>query len=325
MGNQLHYKDNYYTLDDNESVLDCLLRENVTILHSCKAGVCQSCIMQATEGEIPEKAQIGLKSTFKQRKLFLACQCYPSGSITVTDPDEVGLDVKASISEKSALNYHVIKLCLKPYGPFECEPGQYVTMINSTNIARSYSIANNPAKDGFIELHIRLIENGLMSTWLIEEADMDSEVILRGPAGNCFYSPEEGNDYPIILAGTGTGLAPLYGIAHAALAQGHKGEITLFHGALKEADLYLVEALQTLDKNNKNFTYKPCVLNGEMDKFYLIGDMQKMVISAIPADKTHVHLFLCGAPEMVNSLKTKAFLIGLSSNHIYVDAFLPSK
>ncbi len=324
MGKQLNYKNNCYTLGENESVLDCLLREDLSVPHSCKSGVCQSCIMQAVDGEIPEKAQVGLKPTFKQRKLFLACQCYPSGRMTIVNPDEAGLNVRASINERIFLNHNIIKLCLKPEAEFECEPGQYLTLINPEQVARSYSIANNPAKDGFIEFHIRLIDNGLMSEWL-KNADVGSNVILRGPAGNCFYSSDEGDDYPIILAGTGTGLAPLYGIAHEAITKGHKGIIKLFHGALNEADLYLVEALQEIDKNNDNFTYAPCVLNGEEGAFYQTGDIQQVTMEAIPDDKANVRLFLCGAPEMVNSLKTKAFLGGLSSKNIYADAFLPSK
>lgn len=325
MGKQLHYKNHCYTLGDNESVLDCLLREDLSVPHSCKSGVCQSCIMQAVDGEIPEKAQVGLKPTFKQRKLFLACQCYPSGSITVANADDAGLDIKASINEITSLNHNVLKLCLTPAENFECEPGQYLTMINPDGVARSYSIANNPEKDTFIELHIRLIENGLMSDWLKNNAHTGDEVILRGPAGNCFYSVDEGNDYPIIMAGTGTGLAPLYGIVFDALAKGHKGQIKLFHGALNEADLYLIDALQELDKNNENFTYVPCVLNGEDGKFYQTGDIQQITMAVVPSDKTNVRLFLCGAPEMVKSLKTKAFLGGLSSKNIYADAFLPSK
>lgn len=324
MGNTLNYKNNCYTLTDKESVLDCLLREDLNVPHSCKSGVCQSCIMQAVDGEIPEKAQEGLKPTFKKRKLFLACQCFPSGDMTISNADDAGLDIKASINEIISLNHNVIKVCLTPAEKFECEPGQYLTMINPDGIARSYSIANNPEKDKFIELHIRLIENGLMSQWL-KNADIGCEVVLRGPAGNCFYSSDEGNDYPIVMAGTGTGLAPLYGIVFDALAKGHKGQIKLFHGALNEADLYLIDALQELDKNNENFTYVPCVLNGEDGKFYQTGDIQQITMVAVPDDKANVRLFLCGAPEMVNSLKTKAFLGGLSSKNIYADAFLPSK
>jgi NAD(P)H-flavin reductase len=164
-----------------------------------------------------------------------------------------------------------------------------------------------------------------MSNWLEKNADSGSEVTLRGPAGNCFYSPDNGNNFPIILVGTGTGLAPLYGIVKEALIKGHKGEIKLFHGALKEGDLYLVEILQTLDTNHDNFTYIPCVLNGDNNKFYKTGDIKEIAISSLPKDKNNVYLFLCGAPEMVNPLKTKAFIAGINSKHIFVDQFLPSK
>lgn len=325
MGNKLNYNNHDYALNDNESVLDCLLRENLNIPHSCKSGVCQSCIMQVVDGDIPEKSQVGLKPTFKKRKLVLACQCFPSGDITVANADDAGIDVKALVKEISQLNHNVIKVSLKSSDPFECEPGQYLTLINPNEIARSYSIANNPKNDRFIDLHIRLLENGLMSNWLKNNAKIGDEVILRGPAGNCFYSTDEGTDYPIILAGTGTGLAPLYGIVLEALAHRHKGEIKLLHGALKEDDLYLVETLRQLDKDNQNFTYVPCVLNGEEGSFYRIGDIQDITVASIPDNKSNARLFLCGTPEMVNSLKTKAFLGGLSSKNIYADAFLPSK
>jgi NAD(P)H-flavin reductase len=128
-----------------------------------------------------------------------------------------------------------------------------------------------------------------------------------------------------VLAGTGTGLAPLYGIAKQALAQGHKGEIQLFHGALDEADLYLVRELQSLAADHSNFRYVPCVLRGETDRFYVKGNIQDIVMSAVPDDKIRTRLFLCGAPEMVNALKRKAFLSGLASQHIFADAFLPTK
>lgn len=324
MGNSLNYNNNQYIINENESVLYCLLRENIDVPHSCKSGVCQSCLMQANDGDIPLKAQKGLKPTFKKRNLFLACQCIPTNDMTISNADDAGIDIKASISNIIRLNHNVIQLCLSLEEPFQCEPGQYLTLINPEKVARSYSIANNPDKINLIELHIRLIDDGKMSQWLSNDAIIGSKVTVRGPAGNCFYSNYEANDYPILMAGTGTGLAPLYGIVHEALAQGHKGEIKLFHGALNEDDLYLVDLLVSLSTKHTNFTYIPCVLNGEENQFYQTGDIQEIVMAAVPDYKANVHLFLCGAPQMVNALKTKAFLAGLLSKNIYIDAFLPS-
>lgn len=315
---------NTYPAAAGETVLDCLMRHGVAVPHACRSGVCQSCLMQA-DGPVPESAQKGLKPTFQKQNLFLACQCTPTDDMTVRLPDAAGVDTPAVISGIDYLNHNVLRLSLTPGAAFDCEPGQYITLINSDGVARSYSIANNPARDGHIELHVRLLPNGLMSDYLKDRAKAGTAVTIRGPAGNCFYVPDEGPDYPILLAGTGTGLAPLYGIARHALEREHRGDIHLFHGALRDTDLYLVDQLQDLAARHPNFRYIPCVLNGAADQFYVTGNIEDVVMAAVPEKKALTRLFLCGAPELVNALKRKAFLGGLASRHIFADAFLPSK
>ncbi len=317
--------DECFASESNETVLDCLSRNGVSVPHACKSGVCQSCLMQVTDGEVPEAAQKGLKPTYKKQNLFLACQCKPEHDIAVRLPDGAGLDTRALIVGKDMLNHNVMRLELRGEGSFACEPGQYITLINGDGLARSYSIANDPMKDGRIELHIRLLKDGQMSNFLKDRAEMGEFLTVRGPAGSCFYVREEDDAYPIVLAGTGTGLAPLYGITKQALALGHKGEVQLFHGALKDVDLYLVKQLQALARQHPNFRYVPCVLQGDAGQFYRPGNIEEIVLAAIPAEKTRTRMFLCGAPEMVNALKRKAFLGGLASKHIFVDAFLPSQ
>ncbi|MEM9493514.1 MAG: 2Fe-2S iron-sulfur cluster binding domain-containing protein, partial [Myxococcota bacterium] len=61
------------TLNSNETVLDALQRNGITIPSSCRAGICQSCLVQARSGEVPAAAQVGLKDTWKSRGYFLAC------------------------------------------------------------------------------------------------------------------------------------------------------------------------------------------------------------------------------------------------------------
>ena len=325
MSARISFSGNSFVSNKDESVLDCLSRNGVSVPHSCKSGVCQSCLMQVTAGEVPEAAKKGLKPTYIKQALFLACQCWPEQDLGVKLPDGGGIDTRGIIVGKEMLNQNVMRLVLMPEGEFTCEPGQYLTLINDDGVARSYSVANDPVGEGHIELHIRLLKDGVMSNFLRDKAELRGSVIVRGPAGNCFYVGEEDRDYPIVLAGTGTGLAPIYGVAKQALAQGHKGEIQLFHGALQDVDLYLVPQLQKLAESHPNFHYAPCVLNGDTGKFYLPGNIEDIVMAAMPTDKARTRLFLCGAPEMVSALKRKAFLSGLASKHIFADAFLPSK
>lgn len=322
---RVSFRDRSFTSEGGESILDCLSRNGVEVPHSCRSGVCQSCLMQLSGGAMQQDAQKGLKPTLQKQGFFLACQFKPDSDVVIDLPDNAGIDCQAIVVSKHMLNHNVLRLVLRSEGPFECEPGQYITVINTDAIARSYSIANNPAVDGCIELHIRLIADGLMSSFVKDRLQVGDSLILRGPAGTCFYVQEEGSDYPIVLAGTGTGLAPLIGIAKQALGCGHQGEIQLFHGALQVSDLYLGDELSRLAAAHDNFQYKPCVLKGEAGRDYLAGDVGEIVMASLPTDKKATRLFLCGAPELVNSMRRKAFLGGIASKHIFADPFLPSK
>ncbi len=314
-----------FAIEDGETVLECLTRNGVHVPHACCAGVCQSCLMRATDGEIPAAAQAGLKPTYVNQGLFLTCQCKPVGDMTLCPVGGGELDVPVQVADRVMLNHNVLCLRLGLEKDFVCEPGQYITLKNRAGVARSYSVANDPESDGYMELHIRLFPGGLMSDFLRTEAEVGAQMIIRGPAGNCFYVSDDAGQFPIVLAGTGTGLAPLYGIVRRALAKGHTGPIRLFHGALREADLYLVEQLKRVQGVHGNFSYIPCVLEGEAGRYYSCGHIEDMVMASLAGDKQAIRLFLCGAPEFVKSLKQKAFLAGVRSSHIHSDAFLPTK
>lgn len=322
---KLEYNNNHYDLHEGETVLDCLLRHNLTVPHSCKSGVCESCLMKATAGSIPEKAQTSLRPTAQKQKLFLACQCIPITDLTIQNLTDAGLNTKATIVSKSLFTPEIINLKIKPSTEFQAEPGQYLTLMTDASLARSYSIANNPTLDGYIDLHIRLVNNGHMSHWVKNDAHAGTKVNLFGPTGSCFYNLELQPEAPMILAGTGTGLAPLYGIINEALRKGHKGTIQLFHGARSEEGLYLVKELEKLAQDHQNFIYIPCVLDGSDKAFYQTGDLQTILLSHLPQDKSAIHLYLCGAPDMINPLKTKAFIAGIPSKQIFADPFLQAK
>lgn len=322
---KLHFNENTYSLHEGETVLDCLLRHDLTVPHSCKSGVCESCLMKATSGSIPQKAQASLKPNIKKQNLFLACQCIPTTDLTIQNLTDAGLNTKATIVSKSLFTPEIINLKIKPNTEFQAEPGQYLTLMTDASLARSYSIANNPMLDGYIDLHIRLLNKGHMSHWLQNEAHIGTEVNLFGPTGSCFYNLENQPEASIILAGTGTGLAPLYGIIKEALRKGHKGTIQLFHGARSAEGLYLVKELEALSQDHQNFIYTPCVLNGPPDKSYQSGDLQAILLESLPQNKSSIHLYLCGAPDMVNPLKTKAFMAGIPSKQIFADPFLQAK
>jgi len=303
----------------NESVLECMTRHGVTIPSSCQSGACQTCMIRALSGTPTPESQQGLKDTLKAQGYFLACMCRP------TEDMEIGL---ASVSPrystrvvaKQPLNESVLRICLARPDGFAYKAGQFINLVRpSDELTRSYSLASLPEEET-LELHIKRVPDGRMSGWVFDALREGDEVAFHGPAGDCFYLP--GNpQQPILLVGTGTGLAPLYGILRDALRQGHAAPIYLYHGSLATAGLYLQDRLRALAAEHERFHYIPCVLHGPAPADGREGDIVDLPMRELGSLNGY-RVYLCGDPALVNSLRQKCFLAGASMQQIHADPFV---
>lgn len=314
---QILYKDKAYTLNAGETILDCLLRHGVEYPHSCQAGVCQSCLSKSTD-PIEAAWQEGIQETLKAQGYFLACLAKPNYDLKLLSPLANECEVSAQILSLHKLNANVLQVRLSVANLNPWTPGQYLNLVNPQGIIRSYSIANLPTQDGFIELHIKLYAQGEMSQWLQNAAELDDLIKIRGPLGKCFYFNPQNLSYDMLLAGTGTGLAPLLAIIRDALSQHHQGEITLVHGALTDQDLYYVHELKNLATLYPQFHYETCVLKSDSGPSESI---EHKILDYISNPK-NLRVFICGPSETTNKLKMKAFCAGVPSAQIFSDAFL---
>jgi CDP-4-dehydro-6-deoxyglucose reductase, E3 len=314
-----------HELGANETVLDALLRDDVPVPHACRAGACQSCLMRATEGTPPASSQQGLKDSLKAQGYFLACQAKPTTDLTVADANDVLTRAPATVHHVDLIGPNVARVLLKCDAAFDYRPGQFIHLVRGDGLSRTYSLASQgPARDQHLELHVRRIPGGQMSTWLCDAAQPGDALEVRGPAGDCFYLPGR-PDQSLLLAGTGTGLAPLYAIARDALHHRHTAPIRLYHGALDPAGLYLVDELQALAQAHANFTYIPCVLNGDNPSTLnpRVGALDTLICADLPT-LANWRIYLCGHPDLVKTLRKKTFLAGAKIKEIHSDAFVPT-
>jgi len=310
-------------LEEGQSVLSVLLDKNYDIPNSCQAGVCQSCMMQAVEGEIPVAAQAGLKDTLREQGYFLACSCQPTSPLHVVAANDVELKCSATVAEHTLLSEHVLRLRLKPQSDFVYRAGQFINIWKSDKLTRSYSLASVAQLDEFLELHIRHIPNGKLSSWLHDEIQIGDELNIQAANGDCFYVP--GNaEQKLLLAGTGTGLAPLIGIARDAIAQGHKGEIHLIHGVRRQEDLYLHQTLLDMAETYPQFHYDTNVLEADDNRDQASDRSLQQHILDTAVEPVQWKAYLCGDAAIVNSLKKALFMSGMAMGNIYSDPFLIS-
>lgn len=315
-----------YQSEPDESILDCLTRHGVSVKYSCRSGVCQTCIMVAQEGTLPEKSQAGLKETLKARNYFLACSCVPRNDIGIGRPDSNLIEIETTVESTDLLNPEVVRIRLARPDNYEYYPGQYLTLFNAAGAGRNYSIASIPAQENFLELHIRLIPGGQVSSWAHNEVRAGDTVRISESNGDCFYMANN-QEQPMLLIGTGTGLAPLYGIAREAIRQGHQGPVHLYHGSrtldghTTPYGLYLVDELKALAQIQERFYYHPCISRGHVPEGMQPGRANDVALEDYK-DLSGWRVYLCGREDMVKTTKQKAFLAGASLQDIYADPFL---
>lgn len=317
------YGDHHYACRSDETVLECLSRHGVAVPCSCRKGVCQTCMMRAVIGTPTAIAQEQLKPTLREQGHFLACVCRPEGDLTVTLPGSGALPrLKAVIVNKERLNDWIVRLELQPVEPFAYRPGQFLNLHRADGLIRSYSIASLAQADNRIELHIERLPDGKMSGWIHDDAKTGDALDIEGPHGECYYL--EGKPaQPLLLIGTGSGLAPLWGIARDALARGHTGPVHLFHGSRNAGKLYLVDELRALAWQHGNFHYTPCVSGAEVPTGFSAGRANEVALDQ-HGNLAGFRVYLCGHPQMVNDTKMKAYLAGASLQDILADPFTPS-
>lgn len=308
----------YYCAAD-ETVLECMTRHGVLLPSSCQSGACQTCMIRALEGTPPADAQIGLKDTLKAQNYFLACICKPTGDMSI-GLSSVSPRHTVKLLHKESLNESVVCLRLERPAGFSYRAGQFINLLRpSDELTRSYSLASTENED-FLELHVKRVPDGKMSNWVFDTLDAGDELVFFGPAGDCFYVPGK-PEQPLLLVGTGTGLAPLYGILRDLLNHGHKGPVSLFHASLASPGLYLERELRDLASRYSNFSYIPCVLYGDAPEGGMQGNVAN-IPSQLPGTLKGYRVFLCGDPPIVNTLRQNVFLAGASMQDIFSDPFV---
>ena len=304
-----------YDWREGETVLGALLRQDAPAPYSCRNGVCLTCMMQCRDGTPSAESQIGIKDTLRLDGHFLPCLCTPDGDLDCEPPNDDEIYGRAILRSVEQLSPSICRILLEPAMPLYYRAGQFINVRRDDGMIRSYSLASVPALDDHLELHIKRLPRGDMSNWLFDEVEAGIGLDIQGPNGVCFYvsgRPET----PLLLIGNGSGLAPLIGIARDALASGHEGEISLYHGTRHRDGLYLDETLLAMAEEHGNFTYVPCV-SGETGPS---GRAENVAFAEHPKLDGH-RVYLCGYPPMVNAAKKKAYLMGADLADIHADPF----
>ena len=213
---------------------------------------------------------------------------------TGTDIQIKTLPCRVQKMEKVAEDVMVLFLKLPANEYLQFLAGQYIDILQKDDKPRSFSLANAPHEDEFLELHVRNIAGGHFTHHVFNEMKERDILRIKGPLGTFFL--REDSNKPIIFVASGTGFAPVKAIIEHAMYIGIKRPMHLYWGVRKESDFYMLDEITKWEKYGIKITQ---VVSDEA-----WAGRSGFVHQAVVDDYTDLsgyQVYACGAPIVVEA------------------------
>jgi ferredoxin-NADP reductase len=179
---------------------------------------------------------------------------------------------------------------------------------------RSYSIASAP-EDGAPAITVERLDDGEVSPYLVDDAQVGDVVEVRGPVGGWFvWEASQGG--PLWLIGGGSGVAPLMSMLRHRERAGGDAEARLLLSAKRPDDvLYAAE----LGKFDVTYTYTreaPAGWTG-----YARRVDRAMLAEAGYAPEARPRIYVCGPTGFVEGVAAELVELGHDADRIRTERF----
>ncbi|MBD3619472.1 MAG: CDP-6-deoxy-delta-3,4-glucoseen reductase [Chromatiales bacterium] len=319
-----------FTCEDDETVLDAALRQGYALPYGCRNGACGSCLGRLLQGEVDYGAvkppAINEKEIAEGKALF--CQALPLSDLEI-EVREIGAakdivikTLPVRVIGLNRLNHDVMEMRLKLPATERLQflAGQYIDILLKDGRRRSFSLANAPHQDEYLELHLRHVPGGDFTDHVFNEMKEKALLRIEGPLGSFFL--REDSERPVILVAGGTGFAPIKGIIEHAIAHGDTRPMILYWGARAREDLYLNDLAQDWADAHANISYVPVLSEPGADDAWegRSGFVHEAVVADHP-DLAGFDVYMAGPPPMIQAARAAFGERGLPDEQLYYDSF----
>lgn len=317
-----------------QTLLDAARENDVPVTYQCLSGSCGTCVCKVDEGEVitDSSRTVSLLPSEQKEGLRLSCSAYVTENsvIDLDYPSTFSADHQthqetATVTDIEWLNDNTVKLSmiLPEDSEFEeFEPGQYVLLkAPGTDEWRSYSMLTTVRDLPEIAFYIRVLENGVMSDYLRNRAQIGDEIAVDGAHG-VFYLRQD--KVPQILIAGGTGLAPILSMLDTLRQKNFKRKpIILAFGCSRKADLFGLDELEMRSDWLANLDVRVCVSEEDADWTGMTCRAHHGITADDISDE-NTKAYVCGPPAMIEEAKVHLESIGVHPENIHVELFQAS-
>ena len=320
-----------FSARDGSTILQSALDAGLVLPYGCRDGACGSCKGKLVDGSIDygRYSEKALTAQERAQGYALFCQAKPLSDVAIEarevrkagDIQVRKLPARVQKLERAADDAMIVYLKLPANERLMFLPGQYIDILLKDGTRRSFSMANAPHDDDYVQLHVRHVPGGAFTDHVFQTMKERDILRLEGPFGTFFLREESAK--PIVLVASGTGFAPIKALIEAALRKGIPRPMTLYWGARRPKDLYLNALPERWAGEHSGFKYVPVISDALAEDRWdgRTGFVHRAVMEDL-SDLSGHQVYACGVPIMVDSAR-RDFIqtCRLPENEFFADSF----
>ena len=317
-------------VDGGKTLLSSLKEEEIFIPSACggrgSCGLCK-CKVTAGGGDILPTELPWLSNEEKAKMVRLSCQLKVKGDMSITIPEEL-FNVKqfdVEVSKIEDLTYDIKGVSLNLPEPMDFVAGQFVQIeippyeLSDEPVFRAYSVATCPTICNCVQLEIKLVPDGLCTTYVHRHLKEGDKLSITGPYGDFFLRD---TDSDILFIATGSGMAPIRAILQQMKKDGIKRKARYFFGARHFKDLYHLDEMEMYEKELTDFKFTATLSRPEKDSNWQ-GEVGRVtdLCEKYVNEGEQLEVYLCGAPIVIDSCVEVLMKKGIPKDKFYYDKF----
>jgi NAD(P)H-flavin reductase/ferredoxin len=309
----VHINEQGFAAQRGEVLLDAALGNGVDVPHDCRAGQCGTCKVKILHG-------MTIGGECEEPGVVKACQARVITDLEVAvEPVPEALTTRGTVVGTRPLAPDVMEVVIRPHDEIIYLPGQYYRFQFRGFPGRYFSPTtpiDRPFDGQTICLHVRRIADGRVSPAIGREIQAGHPVTLNGPFGSAYL--RRGLSNRLILIGSGTGFAPIWSIADAAIEENPRREMVLIAAGKTMPSLYMAPAFRRM-RHYPNVELIPTVSERPANAARVIRKGRPT--DHMPELNPDDIVYACGAPQMVDAVRDLVLDAGAT---FYADPFTPA-
>jgi len=314
-----------------QTLLHAALAAGIDLPYECASGSCGTCRARLVAGNVISlwPGGPGLSERDRQKgDRVLCCQSVAQGDCVIqARPGPQAPPVRPGrwptrVHSARDLNRDVLHLVLETDAAVDFLPGQFMLFELPGGIGRrAYSMSNVADADGGLEFIVKHKPGGAGTAHLFGELRIGDQIDVEGPYGRAWLRDDASRD--IVLLAGGSGLAPIWSIAQAALRRRIEGRLRLYFGVNRADELFWLDEFEQARRAHPELEVNLVLMEAsprdpDGSRYGLVGP----VMAADVGDTLRDDLYMAGPPGLIDSVLRGFVAAGKArADRVFFDRF----